>query len=442
MKGCASSSRRRHRRPRPPVFSLALPTRLVRMATAMMTVAMATVKIGLVEAKDDGGGAVPSVVIGAVPPSTETQQQSHNDVGSTTTHDRLRGSMTVPRPSLMESDEPSSWTGAGGKFGLTSDWREAAMMPGARGGEATMRGDNCMGNAKQRQVREILERRANTPGTSKVAACVRTKDFGRFLPEWIAYHYAIGVDEMTIYDDESNDDTVEILQPFVDAGIVTYVLERTGHWQNQMTPLNLCLEEHMVRRLGDNDAPRWLLFHDTDEYIVPVDKSVTIAQALDKHSSTCCVRVPRVTYGAGGHDEMPQGLLLEIFLEHAHLHDFKRNRLPKVMVNLDTTQPLLGQATSRLKSMHNGQGCQCDVIPVDEIRINHYLGSRGDYLGKTKRYWQEVYSRDKVEKWLMERDINSFKSDTITTWACATREVLSVVLEGGDLNKVLPVMDE
>ncbi|CAN0535987.1 unnamed protein product [Ectocarpus sp. 8 AP-2014] len=42
----------------------------------------------------------------------------------------------------------------------------------------------------------------------------------------------------------------------------------------------------------------------------------------------------------------------------------------------------------------------------------------------------------------MERDINSFKSDTITTWACATREVLSVVLEGGDLNKVLPVMDE
>lgn len=58
------------------------------------------------------------------------------------------------------------------------------------------------------------------------------------------------------------------------------------------------------------------------------------------------------------------------------------------MVNLDTTQPLLGQATSRLKSMHNGQGCLCDVIPVDEIRINHYLGSRGDYLGKTKRYWQ------------------------------------------------------
>ncbi|CAM9099011.1 unnamed protein product, partial [Ectocarpus fasciculatus] len=88
---------------------------------------------------------------------------------------------------------------------------------------------------------------------------------------------------MTIFDDDSIDDTVEIIQPFVDAGIVHYVLERTGHWQNQLAPLNRCLEEHMARRLNDTDtdAPRWLLFHDTDEYILPVDTSITISQALD-----------------------------------------------------------------------------------------------------------------------------------------------------------------
>ena len=43
-----------------------------------------------------------------------------------------------------------------------------------------------------------------------MAACVRTKDFGRFLPEWIAYHYAIGVDEMAIYDDDSVDNTKQV----------------------------------------------------------------------------------------------------------------------------------------------------------------------------------------------------------------------------------------
>ena len=43
-----------------------------------------------------------------------------------------------------------------------------------------------------------------------MAACVRAKDFGRFLPEWIAYHYAIGVDEMAIYDDDSVDNTMQV----------------------------------------------------------------------------------------------------------------------------------------------------------------------------------------------------------------------------------------
>lgn len=60
-----------------------------------------------------------------------------------------------------------------------------------------------------------------------MAACVRTKDFGRFLPEWIAYHYAIGVDKIAVYDDDSADGTPEVLQPFIDAGIVRYFFEKT-----------------------------------------------------------------------------------------------------------------------------------------------------------------------------------------------------------------------
>lgn len=37
-------------------------------------------------------------------------------------------------------------------------------------------------------------------------------------------------------------------------------------------------------------------------------------------------------YGSGGYDEMPRGsLLLEVFRTHAHVHDFKVNRLPKVI---------------------------------------------------------------------------------------------------------------
>lgn len=40
--------------------------------------------------------------------------------------------------------------------------------------------------------------------------CTRTKDRGRYLPEWVAYHWALGVDEFEIFDDESVDDTREV----------------------------------------------------------------------------------------------------------------------------------------------------------------------------------------------------------------------------------------
>lgn len=59
----------------------------------------------------------------------------------------------------------------------------------------------------------------------QVASCVRTKDFARFLPEWIAFHYVTGVDEFSVYDDNSADNTSAVLQPFIDEGIVRYTRE-------------------------------------------------------------------------------------------------------------------------------------------------------------------------------------------------------------------------
>lgn len=62
----------------------------------------------------------------------------------------------------------------------------------------------------------------------QVAACVRTKDFARFLPEWIAFHFVTGVDEFSVYDDNSADNTSAVLQPFIDKGVVRYIREEVS----------------------------------------------------------------------------------------------------------------------------------------------------------------------------------------------------------------------
>lgn len=59
----------------------------------------------------------------------------------------------------------------------------------------------------------------------------------------------------------------------------------------------------------------------------------------------------------------------------------------QVVVNLDPTMPELGTIDSPLKSMHDGRGCKCQR-GGPSLRLNHYLGSIGDYMDRTKRYWK------------------------------------------------------
>jgi len=61
----------------------------------------------------------------------------------------------------------------------------------------------------------------------------------------------------------------------------------------QMSPLNRCLRYHLDRRqnASNTNAPTWITFHDEDEYLYPVNTSLTIVEALDTYDSTCCATV-------------------------------------------------------------------------------------------------------------------------------------------------------
>ena len=52
--------------------------------------------------------------------------------------------------------------------------------------------------------------------------CAIAKNEGRYLQEWIEYHKMLGVEKFFIYDNESADNTREILQPYIDTNLVEY----------------------------------------------------------------------------------------------------------------------------------------------------------------------------------------------------------------------------
>ena len=48
------------------------------------------------------------------------------------------------------------------------------------------------------------------------------KNEAPYVKEWLDYHLLAGADHFFLYDNESPDNLKEVLQPYIDAGIVTY----------------------------------------------------------------------------------------------------------------------------------------------------------------------------------------------------------------------------
>ena len=99
-----------------------------------------------------------------------------------------------------------------------------------------------------------------------LAICAIAKNEGPYFKEWIEWHRKMGVEKFYIYDNESTDNTREILQPYIDSGIVDYTYY--PGYRKQIAAYDDCMTRH-------REDSRWIAFIDLDEFIVPEkDKSI------------------------------------------------------------------------------------------------------------------------------------------------------------------------
>lgn len=61
-----------------------------------------------------------------------------------------------------------------------------------------------------------------------------------------------------------------------------------------MQPLNNFLQTHIEQRKDNETAPKWLTFHDSDEYIYPVNEDLTLSEFLQQKDNTCCIQVSNI----------------------------------------------------------------------------------------------------------------------------------------------------
>jgi hypothetical protein len=134
-----------------------------------------------------------------------------------------------------------------------------------------------------------------------VVAIIRNE--APYLEEWLAYHRALGVQHAILYDNGSDDALHEVIEPWVNHGLVTLV-----HWPlpgGQMDAYS-----HAVRFYGPSFE--WFAFIDVDEFIVPLVDDDLLA-LVRRWPQAADIRVPRVDLGYSGHRTPPKSLTIEAY---------------------------------------------------------------------------------------------------------------------------------
>ncbi|RZL35863.1 MAG: glycosyltransferase family 92 protein [Pedobacter sp.] len=254
----------------------------------------------------------------------------------------------------------------------------------------------------------MLKMRRNKSAKPKhyLAICAIAKNEGPYFEEWITWHQKLGVEKFYIYDNESTDNTREILAPYVETGLVDYIF-----WpglKQQLITYDDCLEKHRL-------DTRWLAVIDMDEFIKPI-QDLTITDFLKNHEDVPAVEINWLVYGSGGAKEKEQGSIMERFKKHS-LPNHYLNRHIKSIVNPRRVFTFIGchevaRMSGKTVDPHGNpiQKHFRDREPQhDVIRINHYaVKSYDEFLQKRARGRARVLDERGLD-YFEEYDLNDIK---------------------------------
>lgn len=211
----------------------------------------------------------------------------------------------------------------------------------------------------------------------EISIFLRAYNEASYLDEFICFHLALGVDHIYIYDNNSQDNTSDVLAKYVEKGVVTHVV-----WPAK--PPSPTADIDCVLRCREKS--RWLMCIDTDEFLFPLQAD-SLPEALERYKKQPAVHVANLFFGSSHLETRPDGLVIENF----HWCGENLSGATKTIVNPRKAIKVGSSHYWWLKGWN--QGVQEDfkptwagasLEPVSKVfRLNHYYAkSLEEYMMK------------------------------------------------------------
>ena len=260
------------------------------------------------------------------------------------------------------------------------------------------------------RLKRQIERDQTEP-SHYLAVCAIAKNEGPYFKEWIDWHQRMGVQKFYVYDNESTDKTKEVLEPYIQAGIVEY--KYWPGYRRQLAAYDDCLARHRF-------SARWIAFIDLDEFIIPV-KDASIPDFLRRMEDFAAVEVNWLVYGSGGQTKKMPGGVMERFRFHS-VPKHTLNRHVKSIVDPRRVFTMIGcheaaKISGYIADSH-GQPVKKNfrqrVPQQDVIRINHYaVRSYEEFIEKQARGRASGTQTTVKPEYFTQYDLNDIEETNI-----------------------------
>jgi hypothetical protein len=238
-----------------------------------------------------------------------------------------------------------------------------------------------------------------------VALVAVFRDEAMFLKEWIEFYRLMGVEHFYLYNHLSKDNFQEILQPYIDAGIVelgniSQEIKTWGEWNT----LQCKIYADTCKKVKDD--VEWLVAVDTDEFLFPVQEGNLIT-VLKNYDDVAALSVNWKMYGSDTLEDLNPGELLtelltkssQVAAEDVHVKTIVKPRYVDTFTN--PHYPELQKGFSQINEHREPlKGPFLKTPSRDILRINHYWTRTWKFFRETKL--KRVHMVDDIAK-IIER---------------------------------------
>lgn len=225
-----------------------------------------------------------------------------------------------------------------------------------------------------------------------LSAVAIMKDAEPYIKEWLDYHLLAGIDHFYIYDNESSPEFKKLLQPYIDAGIVTYTFFPGK--TRQMDTYNDAIQRFRFES-------RYVIFIDDDEFIFPKSNSTIIElvdELLPKFQNCAGLGIGSMFFGSNGQEkaDFSRGVLERFTKRRATIAAATKTVTNPRLVDYYWTPHFPNYFEGRFFNLDEGTAkfLKLDYTIEDKVVLNHYhTKSREEYRLKKQR-GDAVFNRE------------------------------------------------